>query len=305
MTRHVSTDNLARLRDGELGGARAWRVEAHLRRCARCRSTSAALDEIPALLAATRVPQMPEHLVARIETALATESAHRAADARETQGARGAPAGARAGGARRKPRRPAVRTPALRWAAAAAAAAVVVTGGAELVAHLGGQSSELAGTAAGGGNSGQRGSHRASSGQHAAVVPRPGQFGPMIRYQQGAHSAAVHASQTGTNYQRATLGRQAAAALLNAPPAVAGQGTGGVTNSTGAGSVRPGLSACVSRIAAGRKVRLVDLAKYRGAPATVIVTAAKGSAPEQVWVVGPRCSASASDILASQPLHAR
>jgi hypothetical protein len=78
-----------------------------------------------------------------------------------------------------------------------------------------------------------------------------------------------------------------------------------VPNSTGADGLRRGLSGCVSRIAAGRTVQLVDIARYRGAPATVIVTAAKGSAPAQVWVVGLRCSASASDILAHQPLHAR
>jgi hypothetical protein len=61
------------------------------------------------------------------------------------------------------------------------------------------------------------------------------------------------------------------------------------------------LSACVNRIAAGRRVLLVEVARYNHAPATVIITAGRGKARE-AWVVGPRCSATASDVLASQPL---
>ena len=41
---------------------------------------------------------------------------------------------------------------------------------------------------------------------------------------------------------------------------------------------------------------LVDVARYQGAPATIIVTEAAGG-PEQIWVVGTGCSASRSDVL--------
>ena len=42
---------------------------------------------------------------------------------------------------------------------------------------------------------------------------------------------------------------------------------------------------------------LVDVARYRGAPATVIVTRPAAGGPEQIWVVGDGCSASRSDLL--------
>ena len=82
MTRHVSAEKLARSRDGDLSPAAARRVTAHLAGCSRCRADADALAGLPALLAATQLPPMPDHLAARIETALATESAHRAAEGR-------------------------------------------------------------------------------------------------------------------------------------------------------------------------------------------------------------------------------
>jgi hypothetical protein len=48
-------------------------------------------------------------------------------------------------------------------------------------------------------------------------------------------------------------------------------------------------------------VLLVDLARFNHAPATLIVTAGRGTARE-AWIVGPRCSASVSNVLAHQPL---
>ncbi|HSZ28196.1 MAG TPA: hypothetical protein VK784_00390, partial [Pseudonocardiaceae bacterium] len=57
------------------------------------------------------------------------------------------------------------------------------------------------------------------------------------------------------------------------------------------------LRGCVNRIAAGTLVLLVDVAHYRGAPATIIVTEAAKTGPMQIWVVGTGCSASGSDVL--------
>jgi Putative zinc-finger len=79
MSRHVSAEQLARFRDGDLGRAATRRVSAHLAACAACQAEAEALAGLPALLAATQVPPIPDHLAARIETALATEAAHRAA----------------------------------------------------------------------------------------------------------------------------------------------------------------------------------------------------------------------------------
>jgi hypothetical protein len=60
----------------------------------------------------------------------------------------------------------------------------------------------------------------------------------------------------------------------------------------------PTLKGCVSRIAAGEVVLLVDVAYYQGARATVIVTEVSAVTPEQVWVVGTGCSGTRRDLLA-------
>jgi hypothetical protein len=45
-------------------------------------------------------------------------------------------------------------------------------------------------------------------------------------------------------------------------------------------------------------VLLVDLARFEGKPATIIVIAALAASPAEALVVGSACSASAQDILA-------
>jgi hypothetical protein len=57
------------------------------------------------------------------------------------------------------------------------------------------------------------------------------------------------------------------------------------------------LQGCVNRIDAGEMVLLVEVARYRGRPATVIVTDVTVIGPAQIWVVGTGCSASRSDVL--------
>ena len=308
MTRHASAETLARFRGGSLRRAATRRVRAHLDSCARCTATYEALGEIPGLLAATEVPPMPAHLAARIETALATESAHRAAGspsvrpARPAHGGRPQPGHAlRTARGRNWPRLPAA---ALR-VAAAAAAVVVVGGGAVAVAQLGGSSGSGASTSAGSGSAG--GSAASAPNAHAAGpngLVRPGtrtpvQFGPVVRYQAGGQTAAVRPVQTSTNYQPEHLTQQVTAALAQArskPTATPNMGLPRSDQRTSSGQLAR-LSACLSRVAGSQPVRLVDLAQFRGSAATIIVTAATSSQAAQVWVVGPGCSRSASDVL--------
>jgi hypothetical protein len=58
------------------------------------------------------------------------------------------------------------------------------------------------------------------------------------------------------------------------------------------------------RISAGRRVQLVDVASYQGRQATVIVVAAAagGTGGSQVFVVGPGCSGSDSDLITQASL---
>ncbi|GLY87890.1 anti-sigma factor family protein [Actinoallomurus iriomotensis] len=60
------------------------------------------------------------------------------------------------------------------------------------------------------------------------------------------------------------------------------------------------LGACVARVDGGKVPLLVDSATYEGRPATVIALPGKDAGQADVWVVGDRCSASSTDVLAHQ-----
>jgi hypothetical protein len=338
MTRHVSAEKLARSRDGELSAAAARRVAAHLAGCPRCRADADALAGLPALLAATPLPPMPDHLAARIETALATESAHRAAGEPERPPAR-LRAGRRSGlprwvvtdeQARRHARPPG---PARRILATAAALAIIGGGGYALVASLGSGSSSTLSTASGssasrsaaGSAAGSAGSAPAArpskSGLNAPAVRnggiRPGaiaapDFGPVVQYR---HDGQVHhftPVRTSTDYLPAELGQQASATLARvrspgpagAGHTSAGQGsTGGGAGGVFSAATLARLPGCLGRVAGGQSVLLVDLATFQGAPAIIIVTAPPGaSTGTQVWAVAAGCSSSGARVLAHHQL---
>ena len=61
------------------------------------------------------------------------------------------------------------------------------------------------------------------------------------------------------------------------------------------------LQGCVTRISAGRQVLLVDVDRYQGKPATIIVVAG-GTGGTRAWVVGPGCSRSDSDVITQASL---
>src|SRR5260221_14503224 len=77
MTRHVGAETLAAFRQGDLSPRRNSRIRAHLAGCARCSDLNEDLAGVTTLLAGAQPPPIPEHLTARIQTALATEAARR------------------------------------------------------------------------------------------------------------------------------------------------------------------------------------------------------------------------------------
>jgi hypothetical protein len=299
MRPHVGAKTLARYRQGDLSQRRSSRIGAHLAGCARCRARSEDLAGVTELLASVRPPPMPEHLAARIQAALATEAATqvtRSADKAPAgeKAAAGAPTpagtGPAANGRRPRPeapghgRRPRLARPgpavALR-ALTAAAAVVILAGGIYGLTRLGASStSSSAGSAA------------------APAVPAPAS--------QSVPGGST-AIRSGTDYTPGNLSRQVAAQLARHghSSAVAGPNAGapGETHSpaaiSGGRAAIPAsvLAGCVNRIAAGERVLLVDVARYQGAPATVIVTPPAAGGPEQISVVGTGCSASRSDLL--------
>ncbi|HEX4657587.1 MAG TPA: zf-HC2 domain-containing protein [Streptosporangiaceae bacterium] len=335
MTRHIGARTLARFHHADLSPRRSSRIRAHLAGCERCHALDEDLAGVTTMLAEAQPPPIPEHLTTRIQTALATEAARRAAlttgapaasaeatgtktgrawaeptgaagpEVPEAPPGRRTPHHGRPGRARRRPRLPGFSSPiALRTMAAAAAAVVLAGGGYEVAQHVGGSSpsASQAGSAPHKATVMAPGAGAASGSRAAASQPANG---PVLHYRHDGQEASVTPEKTTTDFTPANLRSQVSsdlspphsafrAASPNARqnlPSPAGQPLtlGGIPVST--------LQDCVNRIAAGQQVLLVEVARYQGTPATVIVTSAQAGSPELVWVVGTGCSGTSNDLL--------
>ena len=149
----------------------------------------------------------------------------------------------------------------------------------------------------------------ASSSAAGPAVPAPA-ASPALPYQHAGGQDRITPVMTGTDYTPGNLSSQVAAQLGRHGRGATLAGPNAMTPSDRGPAAAPGrlaatfgnlavsdLAGCVNRIAAGELVLLVDVARYQGRPATVIVTKAPAAGPEQIWVVGTGCSASRSDVL--------
>ena len=98
--------------------------------------------------------------------------------------------------------------------------------------------------------------------------------------------------QSGTKYTAADLESQVTGALSKAT-------TGGRHAMSAAGGP---LADCVARVGGGKVPLLVDSATYEGRSATVIALPGGDAAHADVWIVGPKCSASDADVLAHRQI---
>jgi hypothetical protein len=316
--RHVSAETMAGFRQGELSPRQNSRIGAHLAGCDRCRTLDEGLAGVSTLLAGTQPPPIPEHLATRIQTALATEAASRVARPAANQNGIGTAAPGNLRPARGPGWRP--RVPQLRQfprlssrvalgSLAAAVAVLIVIGGAYKLVVSRGTGSASSGTAAS-----LPASHSAArSANNGIAAPSAGRYDSrtVLRYRHSGHTDSIAPVTTDMDFSRNRLGTEVAAA-------VASYGTGfakaahnpspmsGVLSPAPAPAERSAtfgdipvsqLQGCVNRVAAGEVVLLVDVARYRGTPATVIVTDVTVVGPEQIWVVGTGCSGSRSDML--------
>jgi hypothetical protein len=255
---------------------------------------------------------MPAYLSTRIEVAISAESSVRlAAQPASESGRRDLPVRGRP--ARRGWQLPGISSrTALRLAAAAGAAVIVAGGGYELATHA---------TSGPGSAASSTGS---VAGPEAAPLGSAGpRLGPAVAYGHAGHTHSVSTVETNTNFQPGSFRNQAVAALasmhkVSAPAKVNGglsvsHGTGTsaapkASPAAGAGLPAfavpnlPQLSGCVSLIAGGRTVLLVDLAKYQGKFATVIVVGKDSAGPAEAFAVGPTCSSTVRDVLTHQDL---
>lgn len=253
---HLDYDTLADLAEGLLPHTRAASADAHLADCAVCRDRSAEIANVSRLLADAPLPPMPAALASRIDEALAAEAAATGHDVVSLESRRG----------RRR----------MRILAAAAAAAVVVGGGAFIGnTLLNGSVSSESGVA-------QSQPIQDRSGSPAAKPPGADASGNTLKGTGGGQAApsGYLTLRSGTDYTSARLGEQ-----------ISGQLTRG--ESRRAAEVSPTqLTKCVRNVTQGKLPLLVDLAKYEGRAATVIVLPGADAARLDVWIVGPACSAS-------------
>jgi hypothetical protein len=329
MNRHVSAEKLARFRDGDLSRAAARRVAAHLAGCTRCQADADALAGLPALLAATQLPPMPDHLAARIETALVTESAHRAAGSPAVHPAR-VRAGRRAGVPRwvvtdeqaRRHARPS--GPARRILATAAAVAVIGGGGYALVSSLGGGTNSSSSSASGPGRAPSAGApaapvpsaagsdfKSASGVQNGAV--RPGvtgptdfgmvKFAPAEQYNHAGHTVRFTPVRTSTNYLAAQLGPQATATLAQVRASRPGLAGGSAAHSsagqapTGQGASGQGSASAFSAAALARLPGCIG--RVAGGQAVLLVDLASfQGAPAIIIVTAPPGSGAGTQVWA-------
>jgi len=319
MRPHVSAETLARYQQGDLSPRRSSRIGAHLGGCSRCSDLNEDLGGVSTLLASVHPPPIPHDLTDRIQSALRTEAAKRVAlpaGSKPVAAAAGSGAAGPAGpDADRGPRHELVPggPPGRRWRmrmphmtpkfalsalGATAAVAVIVFAMVDIVNSGSPQSGSSASAPS---------AARPASGAAAATR------GPALEYRRGVRVVSITPVSTGTNFTAGRLTAQVSAAMTkygssgasagpmspasHAPLAQAGRG------STFARLNTATLQGCVDRIAAGGLVMLVEVARFQGAPATIIVTEVTAGAPRHVWVVGSGCSASSSDVLRQSALN--
>ncbi len=193
-------------------------------------------------------------------------------------------------------------------AAVSAAACLLLVGFGYLLTQTGSSSSSSSATSAaapaasGPAAAAANGHAAAGAVPHAgkAVSPTPNALKPL----ESQPTVPFLVTKSGTSYQQATLGAQVRGELnrRGTPSAAAGTppATGAARQAGSAGGLppSPSLIGCVLSVTGNVPPSLVDLATYEGKSAYVIAV------PDQAWVVGPDCSASNPDVIASVALPA-
>lgn len=264
LPRHPGTEEIAEFRAGVTDGAGGDLVSAHLAECSDCSSVSTQLERLPLILASIPPPALPADVEARIMAALAAESEDRAAGVLSSPSSSFATEG--------RPR------PWLRHSLVAPLGVLVAAAACLLLAFIG---LRLSGEGHPGGTSAAGRSPVRASGHAAAggvAGPRQNSMSPALR----EHPFPVVVSSS--NFQSSALQAQVRHQLAAVP--------------TGDDRVSPSkaLVGCVTRLAGGDKVALVEEASYQSQPAYVIVI------PGHAWVVARRCTSADPAVLASVTL---
>jgi hypothetical protein len=310
MTQHASAEELALLAEGELRRRKAAKVSAHVVGCTQCTQVRAELTEVRTVLRAVPYPPLPAAVSVQIESALRIEVNHRIAEAPATEAARGVlpprSRRQRAGTVQREWRLPGLSVPATRLVAAAGAVVLVAGGGYLVASNL---------------NSGVPSSPSASG-----AAPSTNQSmtaGPNVTYGSPGSQHTIHSVSSKMNFVPQDLRTQVLAAYheaqvkgetgnvsyggTNAPAAGPVRATasplqGNAAAASGGGGIGTRLAGCMRVVADGRLVLLLDLARYEGKPAVIVVLGSTVTSQAEVIVTAHGCSAGSPDVLTRAPL---
>jgi hypothetical protein len=310
MSRHPSTEHLAEYaQGGVLGRRRTARVSSHLGTgCTRCNGQIVQLQQVTRVLTRTSMTfgPMPDQFSARIDLALASESTARVTSAPAAGEASRRDLPERGQQERRRGRRfPAFSSPLAGSLAAVGAAVVIAGGGYEIASNLnsGGAASSTSASAPQHSNA-PAAVNRGAAGAAASGAPASVHFGPEVRFKNAGRENVIHSVQTDTSYGAASLVSKATAVLAAVRASNMAQASHELESPYATPAAAPVIGAaqlreCVARIAAGKDVLLVDVAKFDSKPAVIIITGTAPNGPGVIYAAGQRCSATNSDILDS------
>ena len=275
---HLGPDTLADLQEGLLDADGEAAARRHLESCTRCRADLAALSDLPAGLAAVAdVGPVPELVAARLDRALAEAAAEPAA----------LPTASRTVTPLAPDRRP-VR--GMRLLQAAAAVVLVLGVGALGVGALTpghGNNGDTASTA----DSGSAGG-RAAAPEQAAAAPITASgrdWTPATLRAEAASLAAGRLSRAYALYDRSQAPRDDVSTPAPSSDAALRTAAGGAERLADPTELR----ACVTNLTDGNasvQPVAVDLARWQGAPAAVLVFPSPDDAASlDVYVVAPDC----------------
>ena len=331
MRGHADAATLAAFREELLSQRKTAQVSAHLAACPRCAALDAQLAEVTVLLTHAAAPPMPDTVTARIEMALAAEAAARGpapvtdpagtavpgtavpgtaapgtaapgtAGRNGTRGTAGQNADRGAGSRRPGWAGRGWSRPGLRVATVAAAVAILAGGG-YTVAQL------LSGSPAANGAASSPHAVAGPGGQAKPTLPSMSNDGG-IRSEAGnaAVTGPVRVVSSGTNYQPAQLAAQASTLLKTLGPNTHSAANPAPTQASPNGylALFPEIQACVAHVAGAQHALLVDVARYRGHPAAIIILPAPPGGRPRAIAVAPGCTATTAHVLATTPLPAR
>jgi hypothetical protein len=231
---------------------------------------------------------MPDNLAARIDLAIRSQARQRVAAMPATETSRrDLPA--------RRPRRwagggwhlPGLSVVATRLAAAAGAVVIAGAGSYLVAANVG-----------------------TSVTPSLSAPPQQMSPGPVVTYGQPGSLHTIRAVHSRTNFRAAHLRAEAITAVHAAqargvsaaqPPgrraALLNRSAAPAESPAGGGGTATRLAGCIDLIAPRQTVLLIDIARYQGKPATLIVTAPTAVSEAQALVAGPSCSATTKDVV--------